>query len=743
MASNNNGNMFDSYGITKMLEMISDNYEQNQSLAKNDFAEQMLRQILEVMKVGNAKQLDKKDIQAAFKDVLTPLLKSAFGGGSELTNYLKILQTNIELMAQKQAISAELLANMMSGGVSLGYSTSEKAIATGTGNKPFNIDSKTAQGSETAKMLEAIFGSKISKKLDSVTDKILAFFGEDRNTRKTRSRQFIDDLAEGLGRSKWVGGALMDLIRLASFFAANWLKQFGPIGKALAVGVIALAPIVGTVIANILTKALVNGLTNVFKAGLLGLGTLLKATFFSLTKNGLFKSALQVNPFAKDAAVSKGNLAVGSFLAAGVVGKMAYDTWKEGGVRNKSAGGILGVGALGFAATGIAALIGGSFAAAVAPIALPIAAIATGIGLIVKFLPQIMDFFRSIGEKLGLIVNKDETKQEKDVPYGARSMTVGEKLTKNFTTRDFGKLKVNQDGSVANLDKLSQSEAAIQLESLRAHDKQSFDNVYELAEDGIAHMASFQNDIVMRDSDKNNKKAAVLYRGATSDLLDYRKEVAKAFEDAGISKERADLLMYTSGMSSKSSKHKKGGWNSHSNNSGFSTDLAGIGWTLEESKIAYPVIQALADKKGFVARAEDSTGFTSVNKMKSDNLHLDLKLKKESISEGGRVNLRHNEEAKQLQKDYVVAAEQSIKIKKEELEKAKKDAKAEGSEEDKKISASEQKIIDQKEAEVKKYEGYKKTIQDATPDQFFTGNDALSSVLKDTVIFAQYQKSQP
>ena len=60
MASNNNGNMFDSYGITKMLEMISDNYEQNQSLAKNDFAEQMLRQILEVMKVGNAKQLDKK-----------------------------------------------------------------------------------------------------------------------------------------------------------------------------------------------------------------------------------------------------------------------------------------------------------------------------------------------------------------------------------------------------------------------------------------------------------------------------------------------------------------------------------------------------------------------------------------------------------------------------------------------------------------------------------------------------------
>lgn len=739
MASNNNGNMFDSYGITKMLEMISDNYEQNQSLAKNDFAEQMLRQILEVMKVGNAKQLDKKDIQAAFKDVLTPLLKSAFGGGSELTNYLKILQTNIELMAQKQAISAELLANMMSGGVSLGYSTSEKAIATGIGNKPFNIDSKTAKGSEVAKMLESIFGSKIAKKLDSVTDKILAFFGEDRNTRKTRSRQFIDDLAEGLGRSKWVGGALMDLIRLASFFAANWLKQFGPIGKALAVGVVALAPIVGTLIANILTKALVNGLTNVFKTGLLGLGTLLKATFLSLTKNGLFKSALQGNPFAKDAAVSKGNLAVGSFLAAGVVGKMAYDTWKEGGVRNKSAGGILGVGALGFAATGIAALIGGSFAAAVAPIALPIAAIATGIGLIVKFFPQIMDFFRSIGEKLGIIAGKDENGNEKGVPYGSKSKSLGQETIEKMKTRDVGKLKVAQDSSVTNLDKLSQTEAASQLEALRAQDKQAFDNVYEIAEDSVAHMASFQNDIVMKDSDKGGKKGAVLYRGATSDLLDLRKQL----KNAGMSEDRANLLMYTSGMSSKDSPHKKGGWKSHSNRYGLSTDIAGVGWTLEESKMAYPILLNALKEKGFDAKVEDTTGFTTVDKMKGDNLHIDIKPPKNVTTEGALVNLRHNKEVKEIQKQYVKAAEQSIGIKKQELEDAKEKAKGKDSEEGEKVSVAEQKAIDEKKAEVKKYEGYKKTIQDATPDQFFTGNDALSSVLKDTVIFAQYQKSQP
>ena len=41
------------------------------------------------------------------------------------------------------------------------------------------------------------------------------------------------------------------------------------------------------------------------------------------------------------------------------------------------------------------------------------------------------------------------------------------------------------------------------------------------------------------------------------------------------------------------------------------------------------------------------------------------------------------------------------------------------------------------------YEEMKKTMEKATPEMFFTGNEAVSSVLKDTVIFAQYQKSQP
>ena len=38
----NNGDLFDIYGITKMLEMINNNFQQNNSLANNEFAQQML-----------------------------------------------------------------------------------------------------------------------------------------------------------------------------------------------------------------------------------------------------------------------------------------------------------------------------------------------------------------------------------------------------------------------------------------------------------------------------------------------------------------------------------------------------------------------------------------------------------------------------------------------------------------------------------------------------------------------------
>lgn len=737
--NNNNGNMFDIYGMQQMADMIKDAFQQNYTLAQNDFAKDAFKQVIQLVK--NPNELTKKDIELVFSKYLTPLLKGTYGGGNDFTNFMNVFKTTVMEMQRKENMTAVLLSNLLSGGVSLGYKTSESAVQNGEGNKPFKID--TPKDTLTAKTLEKIFGSsKLVTGVNAIQQAVFDFFNWNKGTHKKRVREFIDDLMDGLSKSKFVGGAITDLVRLATFFAANWLKQFGPIGKALAVGLVALGPIIGTKIADILVKSLVSTIGNVFKAGLLGLGTLLKSAFLSLIgKGGLVSASIAGRAGASAVTgISSGSLALGSFLAAGAVGMLAADSFKKEGAREKTAGGILALGSAGFGVAGAASLLAPLLPvlAPVAPIAIAVAAIATGIGLVVKFFPQIMDFFKKIGEWLGIIAKKDEDGNEKGVPEGSRSKTIGEKLTGHFTTRDYGKLKVNQDGSVANLDKLSQSEAATQLESLRSYDKQSFDNVYELAEDGIAHMASFQNDIKMKDSDRGGKEAAVLYRGATSDLLELRKSLIAA----GMSEERANLLMYTSGMSSKDSKHKKGGWNSHSNNSGFATDMAGIGWTLEESKFAYPIlIEALA-KKGFTAKAEDNTGFTTIEKMKNNNLHLDIKPNKDVISEGGLVNLRHNDEAKKIQSDYVVATEKSIKIKEEELKKLKEEAVSEDSEGGKDKTEKEQKAIELKEAELNKYKQYKKVVKDATPDQLFTGNEMLSSVLKDSLILQQYQSRQ-
>jgi hypothetical protein len=102
-----------------------------------------------------------------------------------------------------------------------------------------------------------------------VTNKILSFFKEKENRDKVNRRHFTEDLIEGLGKSKFFGGAIIDLIRLGTFFIASFLKEKGPLGKALAVALVAAGPIIGA--------AVVNGLTKVLTAGLTKLGALIFA----------------------------------------------------------------------------------------------------------------------------------------------------------------------------------------------------------------------------------------------------------------------------------------------------------------------------------------------------------------------------------------------------------------------------------------------------------------------------------
>lgn len=354
-----------------------------------------------------------------------------------------------------------------------------------------NVDQKKAQSDPKTQEYLKFYKQQLMRtdQTNATLAKIFEFFGKDKAERKGRTRQFIDDLADGLGKSKFIGGAFIDLIRLATFFAANWLKQFGPIGKALAVTLVALGPIIGAKIAGILVKALSSVIVNTFKWGFSSLGALLKTVFLSLTNRNA--AANFIGGKAMPGLV-RGGVALGLGAISYGLGKTAVDTWKEGGSRNKTAAVGLGLGSAGFGVGAFTTLLAPLFPilAPIAPIAIAVGAIAGGIGLIVKFWPQISEFFKMVGEKLGIIA-KD--KDEHGNYYGGAPSTM-DNLSGRYAGMASGKLKestkggrdlnakdlaawnaadkqeaiLNEYGAVTNFGRMTQAQVGREMEKIRA-----------------------------------------------------------------------------------------------------------------------------------------------------------------------------------------------------------------------------------------------------------------------------------
>ena len=545
MANNgNNGNMFDPYDFGPIFAQIAQNFGDNGgSLANNEFTQELFQKLDGLFE--NVNELNKKDINKAF-DLVLAMLRSIYGNSSELTNAMKMAKDEVKAMSSKQSISDKLIANIITGAVDRIVHASMQAAQHGE-KGALNVANPKDKAS--ADRLAQIFQTQLQKTVNGAMDKLLGFLGTDRQQQKTRMKQFGEDLIEGLAKSKFVGGALTDLIRLATFFAASWLKNFGPLGKALAVGLVALGPIIGTAIASALVKSLPGFFVNIFKTGFLGLGNLLKASFM---KESLLKASLQGRAGASAiAGVTRGGLAVGSGLAlagAGILGKVALDTWKEGGGRNKTAGVALGVGAAGLGALGISGLIaalvpaiGAGLMAAVAPIAVPVVAIATGIGLVVKFWPQIMDFFKSILGFLGLLT------KDKDDNYVTGKKTVKESLTgyggKSNITRLKGKsdkewneantaaLKVSETGLLMNTGELTQENLSKQVaeytgNSIRSEGYKKLAQNYDFirADDPHVSASDFKTDAI---TEIDGVKYIIAPKGTYSRLLETDKKAAE------------------------------------------------------------------------------------------------------------------------------------------------------------------------------------------------------------------------
>lgn len=133
-----------------------------------------------------------------------------------------------------------------------GLSQGEKEMAMG-------VKSPIMKGSVSNKKLEEIL-KEIKKNTATKSDsdsKLQNFFGDLDKKKEKRERGFVKDLIEGIASSKFVGGALGDLIKLGGLMFNNWTQGRGKFMEGLGKVVLVLSQILsgllsGGIITNIL-----------------------------------------------------------------------------------------------------------------------------------------------------------------------------------------------------------------------------------------------------------------------------------------------------------------------------------------------------------------------------------------------------------------------------------------------------------------------------------------------------------
>ena len=519
--NNNSGEFFDSYGLRALFEKISQNLEgREETLASNAMSQQILKVFTDNVKDVN--KLTEKEIEKVGKVFLTEL-RAMFGGSNDLTSYMKTMVELLKDMAREGNLTAVQGANRVNSTFANLVYASENTKRAG-GDPIINRESKKAKGSQEAQEFYSTYLPEGVKKTNSILEKFLSFWNAEKSGEKTKRRQFIEDLADGLGKSKWVGGAIMDLIKLASYFAANWLKQFGPIGKALAVGVIALAPILGAKIGEILIKGMSNllwsiarwsvtGIWNLFK-GILNPATWAKA--FSVLGKGasLIGRGLGV---ASRAVFSPAGLGIAAGVGSMVAG---ISNIRQGGARNATAGASQIIGGIAFALA--------PFLGPLAPMAVAVGVIANGIGLIIKHWKAITGFFEKILEKLGILTEDENGKKRLSIPNfitntiddanyainAAKSAMAPAQLLEGKTTnRHLDKSKFTKEdwerastlpavygpsGEIRNLGQMTQKHAAeVIKKDIEAHKSKGTQSYYEFIpkESKLVKHGAFRTDI--------------------------------------------------------------------------------------------------------------------------------------------------------------------------------------------------------------------------------------------------------
>ena len=742
--------MADGYGIgdieKKIDEMQSMGIQFSIDQLKDVFQKDFMNGIKEIYE-RRVKDLDNpqvKEMISVMKDIKN-YLESSGATTTQTNKYLNMLAKEVNNRTSRGYMNEERFLWSMNANVSNMGQQSVRAIQSGAGTVFLDPTKSTAQGNALGKTIEKAYMEQLLNKIDSATNLLLAFlagkYDEKEGKDKKRFNTLATDIVEGLAKSKFVGGAFMDLVKMIALFTGGFLKQFGPIGKAFAVAVVALAPVLGTVLVNMFSKMLTGVLTNIFtglfQGKLIGaLGNLLKGAGGLLGKGvaGLGRAIFSPQGLAFAAA--------GGSFAAGI------SNLRQDDIRSKAAGGLQMVGGIAFA---LAPFLGPA-----APIAVGIGIISDGIALIVKHWNRIMDFFKFVAEKLGFIADdKEEGKKPwwekiKNIFGGSRGSSavsarvslargtdsrgnkvqLSEDQLKTWEVANTRKAEWSDTGYLTNVGQLTQENAAKQTADYLSHKdtEEKFLKNYDLIPlDGVlANESDFQTDWITM---YQGKKHAVTPKGTLAKLQSINAQRAR--------EGHAGKAMLSSGYGTAGFMGNENYIpSSHTGRDHFGIKKSAIdivfrdrGKNLKWGSYETGLVESTFGKGNLDVHGDPAGGIMG------EHGHI----KVESLS-SLPVGNKKSSTFGDWKKGLVEATEQSLKIRKEDWDKAKKEADADGirtEEEKKKIADAAQKYSDAY-TDVQTVKNYipKGDIVD------YTGNFLTGHKLRDTINMAWLQQHQ-
>ena len=509
------------------------------------------------------------------------------------------------------------------------------------------------------------YANKMGIKIDTLQYKLLTFFqGAGQNVKRVIVG-LGKDLLEGLEKSKWVGGALRDTFRLIGLLGANWLQQFGKLGKILGGAFYVAMELAGPTLVKLLLQGMGKLLLKIPSLiGKFGWGNAAGVAIGAAGAMWAFNEARDSEKQGRKgnaAAFKTGGVAMGAGAAAlGVTGLAT-----------------LGAGAAGAAgATGLAGILSG-IAAALGPVGwtlLAIGAAVAGIAALWKthsetikkwaskfmtFVDKVIDFMASWNPIFKAIqwIRDNWPFGDKGTggPIGGNNANKGSGITDAFIDNKkgnyvtYGKMKVSKrDGSILNLSELTQDEASEALQAYEKADPTSFNRVYEWVKGDKASLPSHSTDAVKK---VNGKVVAALSKKGTSQEVE---DLRNLFMSMGMSKQKASEFVQTSGkLTGSNTQHAVGGWKSHNNPYGLGIDLAGgQSWTGKDYINNYEAVKQFYNARGFDVYLEKP------GQGKSTGWHYDIKPATNFRPDGARENFSEYEKNQK-----VVAQQRSIALK--------------------------------------------------------------------------------